>query len=340
MRVVFIVLSNNWIVTWCQKWLSLRRMATICKPPEPLSLCGNVSQNWKDFEEQLTWFLEGTESSDKSDMAKIGIMLSHAGKEAREVYKTLQWTTDGDEKKFNKVIEAFCMYCSLCKHILYKRYTFWSLQQEGEESVDAYLTRIKLKLDTCEYAAEVRQDMTRDKFVFGLTDDNLKERLLREENLDLATAVGLAQRAESSKRQIREMTTHHEVNVVQRSRGRSSMFTETAHCGNCGRQHKPKLCPAYGQRCTFCHKLNHFSRVCHSRRIAPQQKSAQMDSRMSSTSRRVHEIENNDIVSNSSGEESHELSLNLSELMVLRNRQHGLLISIPVEAKYALSLTQ
>lgn len=254
-----------------------------------------------------------------------------------------QWTTDGDEKKFNEVIEAFRRYCSPRKHILYERYTFWSLQQEGEESVDVYLTRIKLKLDTCEYAAEVpRQDMTHviSSSLDLPTDDNLKERLLCEENLDLATAVGLAQRAESSKRQIREMTTNHEVIVVQRSRGRSSMFTETAHCGNCGRKHKPKLCPAYGQRCTFCHKLNHFSRACRSRRIAPQQKSAQMDSRMSSTSRRVHEIENNDIVSNSSGEESHELSLNLSELMVLRNRQHGLLISIPVEAKYALSLTQ
>ena len=53
------------------------------------------------------WFLEGTESSGKSDMVKIGIMLTHAGKEAREVYKTLHWTEEGDDKKFNKVIEAF-----------------------------------------------------------------------------------------------------------------------------------------------------------------------------------------------------------------------------------------
>ena len=42
----------------------------------------------------------------------------------------------------------------------------------------------------CEYAAEVHQDLASDKFVFGLSDDRLKERLLYEENLDLATAVG------------------------------------------------------------------------------------------------------------------------------------------------------
>jgi len=53
------------------------------------------------------WFLEGTESSTKSDMAKIGIMLSHAGKEVRDVYKTLQWEENRDDKKFDKVIAAF-----------------------------------------------------------------------------------------------------------------------------------------------------------------------------------------------------------------------------------------
>jgi len=39
--------------------------------------------------EQLQWFLEGTESTEKNNKGKIGIMLSHAGKEAREIYKTL-----------------------------------------------------------------------------------------------------------------------------------------------------------------------------------------------------------------------------------------------------------
>ena len=43
-------------------------------------------------------------SSDNSDMVKIGIMLSHTGKEAKEVYKTLQWNEEGDNQIFSKVI--------------------------------------------------------------------------------------------------------------------------------------------------------------------------------------------------------------------------------------------
>jgi len=50
--------------------------------------------------------LAGTESSDKPDTTKIGIMLSHAGKEAREVYKILAWAAEGDKDKFDKVLEV------------------------------------------------------------------------------------------------------------------------------------------------------------------------------------------------------------------------------------------
>ena len=54
--------------------------------------------NWREFEEQLKWgYLAGTETDEKPDLAKIGIMLSHAGKEARDVYKTLEWAAEADK---------------------------------------------------------------------------------------------------------------------------------------------------------------------------------------------------------------------------------------------------
>ena len=49
----------------------------------------------------------------------------------------------------------------------------------------------------------VKTEMIRDKFVFGIHDNNLKECLLQETDISLS---GLAQRTESSKQHIREMT--------------------------------------------------------------------------------------------------------------------------------------
>ena len=52
-------------------------------------------------------FYSSTESTDKTDPIKIGIILLHSGKDAREIYKTLLWAEEGDRNKFDKVLEAF-----------------------------------------------------------------------------------------------------------------------------------------------------------------------------------------------------------------------------------------
>ena len=41
--------------------LNNKMTMNLCKPPDPVLFTGNNGQNWKDFEEQLHWFLAGTE---------------------------------------------------------------------------------------------------------------------------------------------------------------------------------------------------------------------------------------------------------------------------------------
>ena len=245
----------------------------------PLCLTGNNAKNWREFKEQLQWFLAGMESSDKSDPVKIGIMLSHAGKDAREVYKTLTWTKDGDNNKFDKVLEAFERFCLPQKNILYERHGFWSLYQEQGEAIDSYVTRLKLKIDNCEYhktgwPAAVKMELTRDKFVFGLLDDTLKERLLREADLTLPKAIALAQRSESSKIQAKAMSVQNtsfqcdEVKWRPAPQKEDLLASMMIMCRQCGKRHRPKECPTFVQRCTACNKFNHFARVCRNKQIA------------------------------------------------------------------------
>ena len=85
------------------------------------------------------------------------------------------------------------------------------MRQYDGETVNSYLTRLKLKIDYCEYdktswPPTVKNEMTRDKFSFGLIDDGVKERLLRETDLTLEHAVALAQRSKASKLQIKAMS--------------------------------------------------------------------------------------------------------------------------------------
>ena len=87
-----------------------------------------------------------------------------------------------------------------------------------------------MKIDLCEYDKEgwppaVRQELIRDKFVFGLADDGLKERLLREVDVSLTKAVETAQQAESSKRRVKEMV-RSLINVVQESEKPCSQYKQ------------------------------------------------------------------------------------------------------------------
>ena len=89
----------------------------------------------------------GTESLEKSDALKIGIMLTYIGKEAREIYEILPWTEPYDKMKFDKVVKAFREYCQPCKNILYEQRKFWSLKNKRN---NAYSMRLKVRIDRCE----------------------------------------------------------------------------------------------------------------------------------------------------------------------------------------------
>ena len=134
--------------------------------------------------------------------------------------------------------------------------------------------------------------MIRDKFVFGIRDDHLKERLLRETDISLNKLVGLAQRTESSKQHIREMTgaTSKPMDAVHENNKQREFM-----CGQCGYQHRPKECPAFGQQCSICHRLNHFAKVCRSKFNTPKRR--QVTNNKSTAKKTVHAVDQEDNIS-------------------------------------------
>ena len=50
-----------------------------------------------------------------------------------------------------------------------------------------------------------------------------------------------------------------------RSHSRSQSRKPGGNCSNCGTNHPPRKCKAYGKECFHCHKKGHFSQLCHSK---------------------------------------------------------------------------
>jgi hypothetical protein len=82
---------------------------------------------------------------------------------------------------------------------------FFSRNQENGESIDHYVTVLKTLSDTCEFG-NLKESLIRDRLVFGILDNSVRERLLRDPELTLQTAIELRVRsAELTNAQLKQI---------------------------------------------------------------------------------------------------------------------------------------
>ena len=60
-----------------------------------------------------------------------------------------------------------------------ERYTFWETKQKVGEPVDHFVNELKTNAQNCEFGDQTNL-IIRDRIIFGITDERLRERLLRE----------------------------------------------------------------------------------------------------------------------------------------------------------------
>ena len=129
---------------------------------------------------------------------------------------------------------------------------------------------------TCEFQT-LHDGLVCDRITCGIKNQGLKERLLRETDLTLTKAVDICRAAEASREQVKPQSDKTPANVdavrkddqrdqrqikprdPQRERPTRRQHNKT--CGNCGKSHERKRCPAYGKTCNNCGKSGHFAKL-------------------------------------------------------------------------------
>ncbi|XP_077974282.1 uncharacterized protein LOC144429911 isoform X1 [Styela clava] len=239
---------------------------------------GNLAENWRRFKQSFDIYLIAAEENNKPDAARVAMLLNFAGEDALELYENFTYAED-DKQNLNKVVEQFENYFNPQKSILFERFKFWEYKQEKTETVDEYATRLRTQVKQCQFVAP--QNMVRDKFVLGLSNNSVKERLLRGKDPTITKALEIARTIETSKKQIDAMKNtsnacdtnmfkkeeNSDINNLQKSRDtkkqtQKSRSYEKRTCQYCGRFHAPRSCPAFGKRCNYCKKIGHFESVC------------------------------------------------------------------------------
>ena len=269
--------------------------------PQPLINwdSSNLVDTWKKFQQHVDLIFEGP-LADKDDKVKITYLLLWIGDKGRDIYNTWKLSED-DKKSLKSHYDKFLAYVQPKTNSLLSRCKFRHEIQGMNESVEQFITRLKLIARDCNFKNNTTDEMIRDSLIFGTNSHKVKEKLINEgDDLTLEKAIQIAQTFEYSQVQLKEMrniepnpsTTavhavksrpHHRPTDVPSQKHNSNTKKDNQRavrnrqwqttsdnrekCGNCGYSHsKREDCPAKGKKCNSCHKWNHFAKMCRLRR--------------------------------------------------------------------------
>lgn len=182
------------------------------RPPAALQLTGNVAENWKRFKQRFELYLAAIGADEKSAKMKASVFLHVVGDEALEVYNNFTFATEADKMKLPKIMEKFEAYCIPKRNVTFERHRFFTCVQKMGENIDQYVNELRNRGKTCEFGG-LTESLIKDRIVCGITDNGLRERLLRESDLDLEKALALCRAAETVRSQAKELLSDASCNV-------------------------------------------------------------------------------------------------------------------------------
>jgi hypothetical protein len=163
--------------------------------PTPLIFEGNVAENWRRFKQKFEIYIAASGYDKKTKKEKTCILLNLAGEQAIETYTTFTYIEGESEEDIDVVIKKFEEHCNAKRNVTYEPHVFNTRSQGSVETIDAFVTELRLQANKCEFGA-LRDELIRDRLVVGIRSDSVRSRLLTEAELTLHKAIDICRAAE------------------------------------------------------------------------------------------------------------------------------------------------
>ena len=207
----------------------------------------------------------------ESKKRKKALLLHYAGDDVFDIYETLNLANN--DSNYEETKQGLENYFSPRKNTEFEKYEFRNLYQQENETIDSFATRLRQKAENCQFVE--KEGEIRSQIIQGCLNKKLRIKCLESEK-SLADILVLARTMDAAERQAQIMDTRPtpcQINEIRRpghpvhkqapsiaQRTKTNLLGKTTTCRNCGGKypHKTGKCPAYGAKCNYCHKKNHF----------------------------------------------------------------------------------
>ena len=260
------------------------------QPPDPFDI--RNPDDWPRWRHRYQQFREASGLSDESASKQISTFLYCLGEEAESVLASTNATAE-DRRDFDRTIARFDTYFKVRNNVIYERARFNRRNQQSAETAEQYIMALYALSEHCDYG-NMTEEMIRDRFVVGIRDTALSEKLQMDPKLTLESAKKATRRREAVREQQKTLQggnrTSTDVDAVhwqrrgrpkqrvggQRSERRESRAVTSRDnaqtgekCSRCGRERHPReKCPARDAQCHNRKRKGHYSAQCHQRAVS------------------------------------------------------------------------
>ena len=260
-------------------------------PPQKFSF---KPSEWSEWIEDFNRFRKATKLHlEEGDVQRDSLIYCMDSRQAGKIFATFRFNTieqpDPDDPTktvqvqekdtdYDCLVRKFTEYFIPKRNIIHERIMFQERAQRKGETVEEFLRELQSLVKTCDYGDP--EDQVRDRFVAGLCDRTVKQKLQLNADLTLNKAVIMARQHEQVAEQLAQQLAQtqmgpgvNEARVRRRSKPQQKPFSPapsasaktSSKCSRCGYEtHKSGRCPASGKTCVKCKKIGHFASECHS----------------------------------------------------------------------------
>ncbi|XP_049272437.1 uncharacterized protein LOC125758830 [Rhipicephalus sanguineus] len=204
---------------------------------------------------------------------QVRSMLYCMGPQARVVLASTM-LGEADMKDVAAVKKAFTDHFVHPPNELYESARFHRSTQQPGETADAFFTALRTMVKSCNYPSpDVEEWLVRDRFLVGLLDRELSDKLCRNRKMTLHEALTYVRQHEDAgnERRARDSAeaSSFAVDAARLRKGKQAPADKTTQqlCPFCGRASHPRAdCPARSASCNFCRKSGHFESVCRKKK--------------------------------------------------------------------------
>lgn len=245
--------------------------------PERLDCDSNsptAPQEWRHWLQTFKTFIDALP---QENLNKLGLLINFV---SPKIYESISECTN-----YNDALTTLQSQFVKPTNEVFSRHRLATRRQELGESLDEYFRALKILSKECNFkavtAAQHCEEYIRDAFISGLQSPAIRQRLLENKTLDLATMYDQARALDSAQKNSESYggapssrllsAAHENTTIIGDVETESDIVASAAKakCFFCGLLRHPRSkCPARDAVCHKCQKKGHFSKVCRSSSVS------------------------------------------------------------------------